>query len=106
MYYEAKNVKRRESLIIIVFMCATTVLLWMLMIKLDKTENTKFETNYNASKVSTIHEENVEKQPENTIENEYNFYGEQEENEQENYNQIEENNQEQTQQNNPIKFDL
>lgn len=69
MYYEAKNVKRRESLIIIVFMCATTVLLWMLMIKLDKTENTKFETNYNASKVSTKHEENVEKQPENTIEN-------------------------------------
>lgn len=68
MYYEAKKVRKKEHLIIIIFMSATTVLLWMLMIKLDKTENTKFETNYNASKVSTKHEENVEKQPENTIE--------------------------------------
>lgn len=69
MYYEAKDAKKIERFLLIVFMSTIVILLWMLMIKLDKTENITYKSDYTAVKQSTKYEENVEKSSENIIEN-------------------------------------
>lgn len=67
MYYGSSNIRKMESFCIIVFMCATVILLWMLMVKIDKKESVKSE--YTAKKLSKNIEENVEKDSKNPIEN-------------------------------------
>lgn len=70
MYYESKNERKRDKIVIIVFMTVIIILLCILIIKLDTSQTVKsINTNYETNKLSTISEENVEKKVSNTIDN-------------------------------------
>lgn len=72
MYYGESSRGKIERGWIVVFMCATVIFLWMLMLKVDymnKSNNLNLEkVNYNAQKLSTNYAENVEKSTHNIIE--------------------------------------
>ena len=61
MYYESKNDKKREKIILTILMIVIIALLCVLIIKLDAPLQIQTEpTNYQASKLSTTEEQNVE----------------------------------------------
>ena len=68
MYYESKNDKKREKFILTILMIVIIALLCILIIKLDAPIQIQTETaNYDASKLSTEKEQNVENQDTKTI---------------------------------------
>ena len=69
MYYESRNEKRKEKTIFIVLMIVIIALLCILIIKLDTPNQIQTTSNYEASKLSTENEENVNNQDKKTIEN-------------------------------------
>lgn len=70
MYYESKNERKRNNLILMVFMTVIIILLCILIIKLDSNATTQTITSsYDATKLSTFSEQNVDKGPSKTIDN-------------------------------------
>lgn len=70
MYYESKNERNREKVILIVLMIVIIALLCILIIKLDNPNQIQTAiSNYDATKLSTKSEESVENKEEKTIEN-------------------------------------
>lgn len=68
MYYESKNDRKREKFVLIILMIVIIALLCILIIKLDAPLQIKTEpANYEASKLSTKEEQNVENQDAKTI---------------------------------------
>ena len=68
MYYESKNDKKREKFILTILMIVIIALLCILIIKLDAPIQIQTETaNYDASKLSTEKEQNVENKDVKTI---------------------------------------
>lgn len=66
MYYENKNELKKDKIVILVFMSVIILLLCILIIKLDKEPYTQLITsNYNADKLSTNDEQNVENEAKN-----------------------------------------
>lgn len=69
MYYENKKDKNKDKITIITFLGLIVILLCIVIIKLDYSENkTDIQTNYEATRLSTNSEENVDKDPKKTIE--------------------------------------
>ena len=69
MYYESKNERNKEKIIVIVLMAVIIALLCILIIKLDKPNQVQSISNYDASKLSTKSEDIVDNNNEKTIEN-------------------------------------
>lgn len=72
MYYGETNKAKIERIWIVIFMCATVIFLWMLMLKVDYINKSKKElevTGYKTERLSTNIAENVETTKENVIEN-------------------------------------
>lgn len=70
MYYESKNEKTKEQIIMFTFFIIIILLLVILILKLDSNKINKIENiDYNASKLSTNNEENVEKNTQKQINN-------------------------------------
>lgn len=68
MYYETKNERKRDKIVIVVFMSVIIILLCILILKLDSNQmNKTVSSSYETSKLSTISEETVEKGTSNTI---------------------------------------
>lgn len=68
MYYESQNDKKREKLVLTILMIVIIALLCILIIKLDAPLQIQAEpVNYEASKLSTKEEQNVEKHNKKTI---------------------------------------
>ncbi len=68
MYYESKKERKRDKAVLIIFMSIIIVLLCVLIIKSDYNKEGKEATsNYDASKLSTISEETVDKESTKTI---------------------------------------
>lgn len=68
MYYESKNERKKERIILIVLMLVIISLLCILIIKLDVDVDTQIVTSdYEANKLSTKNEENVDNQVAKTI---------------------------------------
>lgn len=69
MYYENKKDKNKDKIAIIAFLSLIVILLCIVIIKLDYSENsnTNIQTNYETTKLSTNEEQNVEKDPQKTI---------------------------------------
>ena len=63
MYYETKKERRRDKIILVLFMITIILLLGILIIKLDKTTFTQSKSDYNVDKLST----NIEKNVDNTF---------------------------------------
>lgn len=69
MYYESKNEKRKEQVIMIVFLSVIILLLAILIIKLDGDKiNQTTNNDYNVTKLSTNNEEKEENSTEKVIE--------------------------------------
>ena len=70
MYYETKNERKRDKIIILVFMTVIIMLLCILIIKLDANTYSKTVTStYDINKLSTNSAESVDKDSVNTIDN-------------------------------------
>lgn len=68
MYYGETSRRKMEKVWVTVFMCATLIFLWMLMLKVDFINKNSEKESYKAEKLSTNYEENVEKDSNNTSE--------------------------------------
>ncbi|MBR3882038.1 MAG: trypsin-like peptidase domain-containing protein [Clostridia bacterium] len=68
MYYGETSRRKMEKVWVTVFMCATLIFLWMLMLKVDFINKNSEKESYKAEKLSTNYEENVEKDRNNTSE--------------------------------------
>lgn len=67
MYYETKNERMRDKIVVIVFMTVIIILLSILILKLDYNQTNKTITSsYETNKLSTSSEETVEKDTSNT----------------------------------------
>lgn len=70
MYYESKNDKKREKFVLTILMIVIIALLCVLIIKLDAPLQIQTESaNYEATKLSTKEEQNVENKDAKTIDN-------------------------------------
>lgn len=68
MYYGETSRRKMEKVWVTVFMCATLIFLWMLMLKVDFINKNSEKESYKAEKLSTNYEENVEKDSNSTSE--------------------------------------
>ena len=68
MYYGETSRRKMEKVWVTVFMCATLIFLWMLMLKVDFINKNSEKESYKAEKLSTNYEENVEKDSNSTCE--------------------------------------
>ena len=68
MYYGETSRRKMEKVWVTVFMRATLIFLWMLMLKVDFINKNSEKESYKAEKLSTNYEENVEKDSNNTSE--------------------------------------
>lgn len=68
MYYGETSRRKMEKVWVTVFMCATLIFLWMLMLKVDFINKNSEKESYKAEKLSTKYEENVEKDSNSTSE--------------------------------------
>ena len=70
MYYENKKDKNKSKFTVIIFLSLIVILLCIVIIKLDysKEDSVAISSEYEASKLSTNIEENVEKEPQKIVE--------------------------------------